>query len=137
MYNYFELTWKVKEETEERKGYFERRRQRRLEEHEQRVAEHKKLAEQKNLAEQKKLAEQKLAIIIRVKDQNGNETFFKVNKISTKMSKIFWAYHQRIGSDNSSLLRFTMASGDIIRPSDTSESLGLEDQAQINVEYVV
>ena len=38
MYNYFELTWKVKEETEERKGYFERKRQRRLEEHEQKVA---------------------------------------------------------------------------------------------------
>ena len=50
MYNYFAFTWKVKEETEERKGYFERKRQRRLKEHEKKVAE-QKLARKQKLAE--------------------------------------------------------------------------------------
>ena len=69
------------------------------------------------------------AITIRVKDQGGEETFFKV-KNTTKMSKVFDAYAQRKGVQKSSL-RFLL-DGERINPADTPKSLELEDQDQID-----
>ena len=70
-----------------------------------------------------------VAITIRVKDQGGEETFFKV-KSTTKMSKVFSAYAQRKGVQQSSL-RFLL-DGERINPQDTPESLDLEDQDQVD-----
>ena len=72
-------------------------------------------------------------IALRIKDRDGDETFFKV-KMSTKMSKLFGALAQRKGIDIASLV-FTI-DGDIIHPYDTPASLELEDQDQIDVEDV-
>ena len=69
------------------------------------------------------------AITIRVKDQGGEETFFKV-KNTTKMSKVFGAYAQRKGVQQSSL-RFLL-DGERINPEDTPKSLELEDQDLID-----
>lgn len=74
--------------------------------------------------------DQKNAITILVKDQGGEETFFKVKK-KTKMEKIFLAYAQRKGVQKS-LLRFLL-DGDRINPEDTPISLELEDMDQIDV----
>jgi len=69
------------------------------------------------------------AITIRVKDQGGEETFFKV-KNTTKMSKVFGAYAQRKGVQQSSLR--CLLDGERINPEDTPKSLELEDQDQID-----
>ena len=66
-------------------------------------------------------------ITIRVKDQGGDETFFKVKK-TTKMSKVFNAYAQRKGVSMTSL-RF-LIDGDRIDAAETPKSLELEDQDQ-------
>ena len=66
-------------------------------------------------------------ITIRVKDQGGDETFFKVKK-TTKMQKVFGAYAQRKGVAITSL-RF-LIDGDRIDPAETPKSLELEDQDQ-------
>ena len=69
------------------------------------------------------------AITIRVKDQAGEETFFKV-KNTTKMSKVFAAYAQRKGVQQTSL-RFLL-DGERINDDDTPKTLELEDQDQID-----
>lgn len=66
-------------------------------------------------------------ITIRVKDQGGDETFFKVKK-TTKMSKVFGAYAQRKGVAITSL-RF-LIDGERIDAAETPKSLELEDQDQ-------
>mmetsp|Transcript_31401 Transcript_31401/g.70336 ORF Transcript_31401/g.70336 Transcript_31401/m.70336 type:complete len:181 (+) Transcript_31401:80-622(+) len=68
-------------------------------------------------------------ITIRVKDQTGEETMFKVKK-TTKMQKIFGAYAQRKGVDPSSL-RFLL-DGDRIQGDQTPKMLELEDEDQID-----
>ncbi|KAL7429903.1 hypothetical protein ACHAXM_001915, partial [Skeletonema potamos] len=68
-------------------------------------------------------------ITIRVRDQTGEETFFKIKK-STKMSKVMKTYAGRKGVDVSTL-RF-LVDGDRVQPDDTPESLDLDDQDQID-----
>ena len=68
-------------------------------------------------------------ITIRVKDQTGEETMFKIKK-STKMSKVFTAYAQRKGVDQGSL-RFLL-DGERISETDTPKMLELEDEDQID-----
>jgi small ubiquitin-related modifier len=69
-------------------------------------------------------------ITLRVRDQHGDEMFFKVKK-DTKMSKIMDAYAQRKGISATSL-RFTM-DGDRIDAHDTPKMLELEENDQIDV----
>ena len=66
-------------------------------------------------------------ITVRVKDQGGDETFFKVKK-TTKMSKVFGAYAQRKGVAITAL-RF-LIDGDRIDGAETPNSLELEDLDQ-------
>eukprot|EP00560_Eucampia_antarctica_P009023 CAMPEP_0197827434 /NCGR_PEP_ID=MMETSP1437-20131217/4205_1 /TAXON_ID=49252 ORGANISM="Eucampia antarctica, Strain CCMP1452" /NCGR_SAMPLE_ID=MMETSP1437 /ASSEMBLY_ACC=CAM_ASM_001096 /LENGTH=94 /DNA_ID=CAMNT_0043428263 /DNA_START=58 /DNA_END=342 /DNA_ORIENTATION=+ len=68
-------------------------------------------------------------ITIRVRDQTGEETFFKIKK-TTKMAKVFETYAQRKGVVSSSL-RFLL-DGDRILEKHTPQSLDLEDQDQID-----
>ena len=68
-------------------------------------------------------------ITIRVKDQTGEETMFKIKK-STKMSKVFSAYAQRKGVD-AAALRFLL-DGERINDTDTPKMLELEDEDQID-----
>eukprot|EP00939_MAST-03C_sp_MAST-3C-sp1_P000844 g844.t1 len=69
-------------------------------------------------------------ITLRVKDQGGEEIFFKV-KNTTKMEKVFKHYANRKGvsADN---LRFLL-DGKRISGSTTPKELELEDQDQIDV----
>ncbi|GMI22115.1 hypothetical protein TrCOL_g12453 [Triparma columacea] len=69
------------------------------------------------------------AITIRVKDQGGEETFFKIKK-TTKMEKVFQTYASRRGVDVSSL-RFLL-DGERIDAAETPKSLELDDQDQID-----
>eukprot|EP00804_Cyclotella_cryptica_P010466 CCRYP_012295-RA/>CCRYP_012295-RA protein AED:0.34 eAED:0.34 QI:0/-1/0/1/-1/1/1/0/305 len=69
-------------------------------------------------------------ITIRLKDQSGEETFFKVKRI-TKMAKIFNAYATRNGVDVKTL-RFLLDAEPICHHA-TPLSLELEDQDQIDV----
>mmetsp|Transcript_40870 Transcript_40870/g.41747 ORF Transcript_40870/g.41747 Transcript_40870/m.41747 type:complete len:93 (+) Transcript_40870:84-362(+) len=69
-------------------------------------------------------------ITLRVRDQTGDEMFFKVKK-TTKMSKIFEAYSTRRGI-GASALRF-MLDGDRIQPDSTPKMLELEENEQIDV----
>ena len=69
-------------------------------------------------------------ITLRVKDQTGEETFFKVKK-STKMDEVFNAYASRKGVDKSAL-RF-LVDGERIGTDATPKTLDLEDQDQIDV----
>jgi len=68
-------------------------------------------------------------ITIRVKDQTGEETMFKIKK-STKMSKVFKAYAQRKGVEEQSL-RFLL-DGERIDADNTPKMLELEDEDQID-----
>lgn len=68
-------------------------------------------------------------ITIRVKDQTGEETMFKIKK-STKMSKVFSAYAQRKGVEPKSL-RFLL-DGENIPETSTPKMLELEDEDQID-----
>eukprot|EP00614_Pseudopedinella_elastica_P025744 CAMPEP_0172614648 /NCGR_PEP_ID=MMETSP1068-20121228/53638_1 /TAXON_ID=35684 /ORGANISM="Pseudopedinella elastica, Strain CCMP716" /LENGTH=100 /DNA_ID=CAMNT_0013419509 /DNA_START=45 /DNA_END=347 /DNA_ORIENTATION=+ len=68
-------------------------------------------------------------ITIRVRDQTGEETFFKVKK-TTRMEKVFTTYAQRKGVAMSAL-RF-LIDGERVNPSQTPEELDLEDQDQID-----
>merc|ERR1712166_1286972 len=68
-------------------------------------------------------------ITVRVKDQAGDETFFKI-KNTTKMAKVFQAYATRKGFQESSL-RFLL-DGERIGADETPKSLELEDQDQID-----
>lgn len=66
---------------------------------------------------------------IRVKDQSGEEVFFKV-KPHTQMGKIFDAYAKRRGIDRTAL-RF-MLDGKRINNNDTPVTLELEDLDQVD-----
>eukprot|EP01082_Thalassiosira_pseudonana_P010194 g8948.t1 g8948 contig34:495094-495889(+) len=68
-------------------------------------------------------------LTIRVKDQNGEETYFKIKK-TTKMKKIMDAYAQRKGINRTSV-RFLL-DGDRITDDDTPKTLEIEDQDQID-----
>ena len=68
-------------------------------------------------------------ITIRIKDQTGEETFFKVKR-TTKMAKVFEAYASREGV-RANALRF-LRDGVIVNPDRTSADLGLEDQDVID-----
>eukprot|EP01041_Mallomonas_annulata_P009589 gene9589-19931_t len=70
------------------------------------------------------------AITLRVKDQTGEEMFFKVKK-TTKMSKIFDAYASRRGIA-ANALRF-MIDGERIQPENTPKMLELDENDQIDV----
>ena len=73
--------------------------------------------------------ESSVILTIRVKDQTGEETFFKV-KPHTKMGKIFKAYAERRGVSTEAM-RFLL-DGARIRPDQTPKMLELEDQDQID-----
>ena len=75
-------------------------------------------------------AQEAQTIQLRVRDQAGDEMFFKVKK-ETKMSKIMDAYAQRKGVQSGSL-RFTM-DGDRINNDDTPKMLEMEENDQIDV----
>ena len=62
---------------------------------------------------------------IRIRDQTGEETFFKVKR-TTKMEKVFNTYAQRKGV-NQSALRF-LWNAERISDDATPASLDLEDQ---------
>merc|ERR1711920_376898 len=68
-------------------------------------------------------------ITVRVRDQTGEETFFKIKK-TTKMSKVFSTYAQRKGVQVASL-RFLL-DGERIDPNQTPKQLELDDQDQID-----
>merc|ERR1719331_2904802 len=68
-------------------------------------------------------------ITIRVRDQTGEKTFFKIKK-TTKMSKVFNTYAQRKGVQLSSL-RFLL-DGERIEENATPKQLELDDQDQID-----
>lgn len=68
-------------------------------------------------------------ITIRVKDQTGEETMFKIKK-STKMEKVFKAYAARKGVEPASL-RFLL-DGERVAPEQTPKMLELEDEDQID-----
>jgi len=69
-------------------------------------------------------------VTLRVRQQDGDEMFFKVKK-ETKMQKIMDAYAQRKGINVNSL-RFNM-DGNRIQPTDTPKMLELENDDQIDV----
>ncbi|EEC47933.1 small ubiquitin-like modifier [Phaeodactylum tricornutum CCAP 1055/1] len=69
------------------------------------------------------------SITVRVRDQTGEETFFKIKK-TTKMQKVFETYATRKGVQVNSL-RFLL-DGDRITPDQTPKMLELEDQDQID-----
>jgi small ubiquitin-related modifier len=69
-------------------------------------------------------------VTLRVRDQGGDEMFFKVKK-ETKMSKIMEAYATRKGV-NATALRFTV-DGERIEKEDTPKMLELENDDQIDV----
>mmetsp|Transcript_6484 Transcript_6484/g.6630 ORF Transcript_6484/g.6630 Transcript_6484/m.6630 type:complete len:183 (+) Transcript_6484:63-611(+) len=69
-------------------------------------------------------------ITLRVKDQTGDEMFFKVKK-GTKMQKIMDAFAGRKGITATSL-RFTV-DGERIAPDQTPKMLELEENDQIDV----
>jgi len=68
-------------------------------------------------------------IIIRVRDQTGEETFFKI-KMTTKMSKVFNVYATRKSVQISSLC--FLFNGERIEESQTVEGVGLANHAQID-----
>jgi len=69
-------------------------------------------------------------VTLRVRQQDGDEMFFKVKK-ETKMQKIMDAYAQRKGI-NANSLRFTL-DGNRINATDTPKMLELENDDQIDV----
>eukprot|EP00538_Stauroneis_constricta_P004090 CAMPEP_0119547100 /NCGR_PEP_ID=MMETSP1352-20130426/1321_1 /TAXON_ID=265584 /ORGANISM="Stauroneis constricta, Strain CCMP1120" /LENGTH=93 /DNA_ID=CAMNT_0007591945 /DNA_START=48 /DNA_END=329 /DNA_ORIENTATION=- len=68
-------------------------------------------------------------ITIRVRDQTGEETFFKIKK-TTKMQKVFDTYANRKGVQSGSL-RFLL-DGERVPEDATPKSLELDDQDQID-----
>mmetsp|Transcript_28726 Transcript_28726/g.92489 ORF Transcript_28726/g.92489 Transcript_28726/m.92489 type:complete len:91 (+) Transcript_28726:94-366(+) len=69
------------------------------------------------------------ALNIRIRDQGGEETFFKVKK-STKLEKVFNAYSQRKGV-NAQSLRF-LFDGSRVRPEQTPQDIDMEDGDQLD-----
>mmetsp|Transcript_3699 Transcript_3699/g.8586 ORF Transcript_3699/g.8586 Transcript_3699/m.8586 type:complete len:93 (+) Transcript_3699:40-318(+) len=74
--------------------------------------------------------EEEQTITIRVRDQTGEEMFFKVKK-TTKMSKIFDAYASRRGLTTEAL-RF-MLDGERVTADQNPKMLELDDNDQIDV----
>eukprot|EP00948_MAST-09A_sp_MAST-9A-sp1_P003915 g3915.t1 len=70
------------------------------------------------------------SLTIKLKNVNGEETFFKVKK-TTKMSKIADAYCRKKGLNVQSL-RFLL-DGDRVDLNETPKTLELDDQDQIDV----
>ena len=70
-----------------------------------------------------------LPITIRVRDQTGQETFFKVKR-NTRFERVFHTYAQRKGVNVASL-RF-LIDGERINPSQCPAELDMEDQDQID-----
>jgi len=68
-------------------------------------------------------------ITIRVRDQTGEETYFKIKK-TTKMEKVFATYAQRKGVQAQSL-RFLL-DGERINGDQTPKQLEIDDQDQID-----
>mmetsp|Transcript_4599 Transcript_4599/g.7032 ORF Transcript_4599/g.7032 Transcript_4599/m.7032 type:complete len:90 (-) Transcript_4599:221-490(-) len=68
-------------------------------------------------------------ITLKVRDQTGEEMFFKVKK-AAKLQKLMDVYAQRRGISSQGL-RFTL-DGDRIGPEDTPKMLELEDNDQID-----
>ena len=69
-------------------------------------------------------------ITLRVRDQAGDEMFFKVKK-ETRFQKIIEAYAQRKGIGHASL-RF-MLDGERVQPDSTPKMLELEENDQVDV----
>ncbi|PWN91640.1 ubiquitin-like protein [Acaromyces ingoldii] len=67
---------------------------------------------------------------IKVKDADGNEVFFKVKR-QTRLSKLKRAYAERMGKPENAV-RFITADGSRVGDDDTAETLGLEDQDEID-----
>ena len=74
------------------------------------------------------MSEEVKAITIKLRDQSGEETFFKV-KPTTKMEKVFATYAKRkaLQVDN---LRFLL-DGERIKPEHTVKQVELENEDQI------
>jgi small ubiquitin-related modifier len=72
-------------------------------------------------------------ITIRVKEQAGEETYFKVKR-STKMSKVFDAFALRKGVARKAL-RFLL-DGERVTDDSTPESLDLEENDQIDCKWL-
>mmetsp|Transcript_1216 Transcript_1216/g.1771 ORF Transcript_1216/g.1771 Transcript_1216/m.1771 type:complete len:96 (+) Transcript_1216:109-396(+) len=68
-------------------------------------------------------------ITIRVRDQTGEETYFRIKK-TTKMAKVFETYAEKKGIQANSL-RFLL-DGERIKGDQTPKQLELEDQDQID-----
>jgi len=85
------------------------------------------------MSEVKKKADDEPSITIILKDQNGEETMFRI-KLSTKMGKVFKAFANRKGVGWTSLRFIDSLRGGIpISEDDTPVSLGLEDEDIIDV----
>jgi small ubiquitin-related modifier len=69
-------------------------------------------------------------VTIRIRDQIGEETFFKCKR-TTEMIKIFDAYAQRMGVSRRSL-RFLL-NGERVEPDQTPNSLDMYDDDQLDV----
>jgi len=69
------------------------------------------------------------ALNIRIRDQTGEETFFKVKK-STKLQKVFDAYSSRKGVAAASL-RF-LFDGMRVRPEQTPADIDMDDGDQLD-----
>ena len=67
---------------------------------------------------------------IRIRDQTGEETFFKVKK-TTKLDKVFNAYSQRKGV-NATSLRF-LFDGQRVRGDQKPEDINMEDGDRVDV----
>lgn len=81
------------------------------------------------MSDEKETKPESEQITIRVRDQTGEETVFKIKK-TTKMSKVFGAYATRKGVESNSL-RFLL-DGERIADDQTPKTLELEDQDQID-----
>jgi len=66
---------------------------------------------------------------IRIRDQTGEETFFKVKK-TTKLEKVFTAYSSRKGVAANSL-RF-LFDGQRVQPNQTPAELDMDDGDQLD-----
>ncbi|KAJ1450521.1 ubiquitin-related domain-containing protein [Pelagophyceae sp. CCMP2097] len=79
--------------------------------------------------EDKKPTEGGAALNIRIRDQTGEETFFKVKK-TTKFDKVFSTYAARKGV-NANSLRF-LFDGTRLQGSQTPDELDMEENDQID-----
>jgi hypothetical protein len=73
----------------------------------------------------------KEVITLRIRDQTGEETFFKL-RAGTILDKVFQMYARRKGLDTATTLRFLL-NGERILDHETPIMLGLDDQDQIDV----